>query len=126
MKLFWDKPNLPVEWWLGGGLPLNPFLHALVVLYLVERLRPKEPVLPPVELFQQSGMCDFLEWSLMRSWMVSWLSYLQWYCTIALSPGLTLHQLFEGGPVVTLHWNIKRKDSNLVRLGLQWKCYSLI
>lgn len=91
---------------------------------LVERLRPKEPVLPPVELFQQSGMCD--EWSLARAWMEEWLKSLSWYCTVALDPMVRISQLLEGGPVVPSKWNANREDVYLRRLGLIWKCRDLV
>lgn len=125
-RMNWDKPNLPVDWWLGDGQPLSPYVRARVVLYLLERFKPRAPVPPPVDLFMQPGMCDFLEWSLLRSWMVSWLHSLHWYCSVAMDPWVTISQLLEGGPVVCTHWNIKRKDENLVRLGLVWKCRSLV
>lgn len=101
---------------------MNPYLRARVVLYLQNRLRPREPVPPPVEYFQQAGMSDFLEWSLVRSWMEEWLQSLLWYCQVAMDPEVTVSQLIHGGPVVPSNLNSNRRDEVLVRLGLIWKC----
>lgn len=85
----------------------------------------KDLVRPPVELFEFEGMSDFLEWSLLRSWMEQWLNYLKWYCSVSVDPMVTLDQLLDA-PVVTYHWNIRRTDENLVRWGLLWQCYNLV
>lgn len=43
-----------------------------------------------------------------------------------MDPWVTLDQLFEGGLTVPSHWNPRREDKTLVRLGLIWKCYQLV
>lgn len=66
------------------GVPLNPYVHARLVNYLLHKFAIRDLVRPPVDLFQQKGMSDFLEWSTLRSWMEEWLHYLHWYCSTAL------------------------------------------
>lgn len=44
--------------------------------------------------FFQSGIKEFLEWSILRSWMKQWLRYCQWYCTVALLPDVTIDEFF--------------------------------
>ena len=60
------------------------------------------------------GMKDFLEWSSLRVWMKSWLSYCHWYYTTALSPDVGIEQFFSV-PVVNSSWKIVKKDKNLLR-----------
>jgi len=36
------KSQLPLEWWLGRGKPLNPYLKGIIVELLRKELRPKE------------------------------------------------------------------------------------
>lgn len=60
-------------------------------------------------------MKDMLEYTLLRSWMKSWLRLVRWYYAVAMSPDVTIQELLDGAPVVTTHWNLEQKDSNLVR-----------
>lgn len=46
-RTLWLKALLPIEWWLGNGLPLNPYLQAQAIHYLRKVRKPKEP--PPKE-----------------------------------------------------------------------------
>lgn len=48
----------------------------------------------PDDLFEMPGMKDFLEWSLLRAWVRSWLRYCRWYYMRALRPDVTIEQLF--------------------------------
>jgi hypothetical protein len=70
-------------------------------------------------------MKDFLEWSLLRNWVKSWLSYCQWYYGIALQPDVPLQEFFNA-PIVNTKWNIPSEDPNLVRYGLIWKIVDLV
>lgn len=58
-----------LEWWLGRGAPLNPYLRASIIHFLREEMRPKELRLIPDDLFATEKVKDFLEWSILRSWM---------------------------------------------------------
>lgn len=60
-KLLYDKSYLPVEYVLGGGRPLNPYLLGQIKRY-------------------------FLEYSLLIKTMGSWLNHRRWYCRILMDP----------------------------------------
>lgn len=51
-----------LEWWLGRGAPLNPYLRASIIHFLREEMRPKELRLIPDDLFATEKVKDFLEW----------------------------------------------------------------
>ena len=52
-----------------------------------------EKLFKPV--FEEEGMSDFLEWSLLRNWMEQWLNYLKRYCSVSVDPMVTLDQLLS-------------------------------
>lgn len=83
----------------------------MIIDHLRKGMRPK---LIPDELFVQTGMKDFLEWSSLRVWMKSWLRYCHWYYTTALSPDVGIEQFFSV-PEVNSSWKIVLKDQNLLR-----------
>lgn len=39
-RKIWDKPSLPIDLWLGQGMPLNPYLKGLVINRLREVYKP--------------------------------------------------------------------------------------
>lgn len=126
MALIWSKPSPPLNLWLGRGRPLNPYIHGYLVSHLIQKMKPRDLVLPQTGMFEQAGMGDFLEWSLVRCWVEDWLLWWKWYCVVALDPGVSVETLLEDAPVIPTHWLISRKDENLVRYGLTWKCYDMV
>lgn len=106
---------LPLLLWLGRGQPLSPYIVGYLVHFLRRKLSPRDLRPPPSSLFEQPGMGDFLEWSLLRSWMEEWLLLLKWYYCTALDDWVTLETLLEEAPVVTSGWNCNRKK---ILLGL--------
>ncbi|GFS28188.1 hypothetical protein Acr_15g0016270 [Actinidia rufa] len=90
-----------IEWWLGRGRPLNPYLRGLMIDYLRSVMKPKDLRLAPDEAFLTSGVKDFPEWSLVRRWVQGWLRYVHWYAGTASSPDVTLKAFFDA-PVVQL------------------------
>lgn len=117
---------LPIDWWLGCGKPLNPYINGLLVSYIRDQLKPKQLKGVPEEFFSQPGMAHFFEWSLTRSWMVQWLASVRWYCETALNPVVSIQSLIDTAPIVQDHWNLRRRDSSLFRFGLLWKCYDML
>ncbi|KAD4385733.1 hypothetical protein E3N88_25902 [Mikania micrantha] len=79
---------------------------------------PRELVLPPDELFETEESRYFLEYSLLYGWMRQCLNYLKWYHLTALSPWVTLEELFSG-PVVSHSWRMVAVDEDLVRFSLE-------
>lgn len=104
--------------WLGKGRPLSPEAHGRLVRLLRAKLKPRELVLPPDELFETEESRYFLEYSLLYGWMRQWLNYLKWYHLTALSPWVTLEELFSG-PVVSHSWRMVAVDEDLVRFSLE-------
>lgn len=49
-----------------------------------------------------------------------WLTYVRWYCMVALSPDI--REFFEA-PIVSSSWKTVK---NLVRFGLMWGLYDLV
>lgn len=97
-----EKSRLPLDLWLGRGRPLNPYLRGLLINVLINEMRPKQLVVAPEDCFEQPGMNDFLEWSVLRNWVSQWLKYLKWYCIV--SP---IDRFFDA-PVVETSWKIRR------------------
>ncbi|GKE49774.1 hypothetical protein Tco_1481032 [Tanacetum coccineum] len=63
------SPSYPLYFWLGKGRPLSPEAHVRLVRLLRAKLKPRELVLPPDELFETEESRDFLEYSLLYGWM---------------------------------------------------------
>ncbi|KAI3671369.1 hypothetical protein L2E82_53357 [Cichorium intybus] len=112
------SPSYPLDFWLGKGRPLSPEAHGRLVRLLRAKLKPRELVLPPDELFETEESRYFLEYSLLYGWMRQWLNYLKWYHLTALSPWVTLEELFSG-PVVSHSWRMVAVDEDLVRFSLE-------
>ena len=92
-----------LELWLGGGLPLNPYLRFVVWDKITSQLRPKDLRVTPAELFVTEKVNDFQEYTTLRSWVAQWIRYCHWYYTVAVDPWVKLDSLFEG-PVCTTSW----------------------
>lgn len=46
----YGSTKLPLEWWIGRGKPLNPYLKGRIVFYLLKEFKPKEIRLFPEQL----------------------------------------------------------------------------
>jgi len=88
------KPNsgcpLAFEFWLGGGIPLDPYLEGRLKARLIEAIKPKDIKLPKGKWYLDGLLSDdeyeILERTTLRSWMESWLAWVLWYNTVALNP----------------------------------------
>lgn len=126
-----SKPDsgcpLAFEFWLGGGIPLNPYLIGRLRDRLLQEVKPKELRLPNWE-GEDSGSfsedyIELLERTTLRSWTKEWLRWVSWYATVACDPNTRLRALLEF-PLIETYW--KRRGSNqtaLIRYGLSWKLY---
>ncbi|KAJ4951969.1 hypothetical protein NE237_028801 [Protea cynaroides] len=108
-----EKPvkgsNYPLEFWMSRGYPMGPYLRGLYMsAYIREHIKPKELQWIPDE-FTFDGEVEFLERTMVRNWVQSWLKYLYWYHTTAWNDEATLEELFQP-PVVEVHW--KARDVN--------------
>lgn len=55
-----QKGQLPVDLWLGRGLPLNPYLRATLIHKIRERIKPVSLRVPPDGYFVTSNVKVFL------------------------------------------------------------------
>jgi len=114
-----------LEWWLGRGPTRYPYLRAYIIHFLREEMRPKELRLIPDDLFATEKVKDFLEWSILRSWMKEWLAYSHRYYGTAMQPDVQISSFFDTA-VLMRSWRIEPKDANLTRFGLMWRVYDLV
>jgi len=96
---------------------LDPYVKGAL---LRRELKPKQLRLPPDEVHLGPGAVDFLEWSILRRYVHTWLEYLAWYAQQSVHPLLNL------GLMVQTSWKIKDEDPQLKRFGLLWKIFDLI
>lgn len=57
----WTKQRLPFYLLLGRGRPQHPYLKGLIIYYLRKEMRPNELTLIHDDLFEMSGMKDWLK-----------------------------------------------------------------
>jgi hypothetical protein len=69
------KDFLPLEWWIGRGKPLNPYLRGFILEMLRKELKPKELRVVPNEL-TFDGEQAISEYTLLHNWMKEWLKAL--------------------------------------------------
>lgn len=128
LRVIASKPfrtgSLPLEWWLGRGSPLNPYLKGLMINYLRRELRPKEIRLVPGELVFD-GEREILERTVIRNWVAQWLKWVSWYHVVAMSPDATIDQLIYDAPICATSWKRSEFDPNRFKFGLIWKLYDM-
>ncbi|KAH0705873.1 hypothetical protein KY285_012221 [Solanum tuberosum] len=76
--------------------PLNPYLKAKIIDYLREAVKPEQ-----IQIFTKDL-----------------------YDTVALSPDVTIDQLFDV-PMCATSWKRSNKDYELIKFGYVWKCYDM-
>lgn len=115
--------HFPLEFWIGRGNPLNPYLRAKLITFLLRELKPKEFKLFPQEMVFD-GEREILERTVLFGWMKQWLRWVSWYYTEALSPDVTIDQLLNA-PYCSTSWKRSNLDINLFKFGLVWKLYDM-
>lgn len=71
MRIKKDFPSM--EWWLGRGYPLDPYLKGVMVDYLRSAMKPKDLRIPPEDVLMTSNTEELLEYSLLQRWLKKWL-----------------------------------------------------
>ena len=118
--------QLPLEWWIGRGQPINPYLKGIIVDRLRKELKPKELRVVPEEVVF-SAEREILERTVIHNWMKQWLKWCHWFFTLALSPNPSLAELVVLCPnvIVTRGWRpitvLERKYSRNSKY--YWKCW---
>lgn len=85
-------------------------------------MRPKQLSLPPEEVQLGPGAVDFLEYSMLRRWVSSWLRYYSWYASQSVNLGASW---FEG-PQITNSWQVKDENPELVKFGIFFQLFDLV
>lgn len=116
--------QLPLDLWLGDGLPLNPYLKARLVEVLRKHFRPRDLKLP-AEGFLAEEEDELVESTVTLNWVKSYLRYLHWYCTVALSLDPPLQAFFDA-PVLETSWRRSNKNEMLIRFGVLWRLYDTV
>lgn len=88
-------------------------------------MKPKDLSLIPDQVFLGENPKDFLEWTMLRAWVIKWLTYCHWYFGTAMSLDVRLDSFFEA-PVYVRHWMANGKSEELIRFGLLWRLYDVV
>ena len=115
--------RLPTELWIGRGSPLNPYLRAGLIVYLLRELKPKQIQLFPDELVFD-GEREILERTVVHRWMKQWLSWVSWYHKVACDPNISIDQLLDA-PICAVSWKRQNFYPNRFKFGLVWKLYDM-
>lgn len=83
LKVIFRKTKQPMEFTLGRGRPLNPYLRGILYQEVLQKMAPKDLILPPDDLFEVPGMIDIYEHTRVDGTMVD-------LCTLVLQGGLLL------------------------------------
>jgi hypothetical protein len=114
---------LPLEWWIGRGKPLNPYLRGIIVSLILKELKPKELVLLPEDQSSEEDRV-FAEYTLVRNWLQSWLLWYKWYALASSDPAPSLEMLFSA-PMVSTSWKRSNKNNDIKKFGLLYKVYDI-
>lgn len=110
----------PLEFWLGRGYPLNPYLKGHLIFLLRTLLKPRELKVIPEDLMSEDDL-QFLERTMLRHWVLQWLKLVSWYYTVLASDYVTIEEALSG-PVVATDWRAQKDvNSALLKYGLLWK-----
>lgn len=117
---------LAFEFWLGGGIPLCPYLSGRLRARILNEVKPKDIKLPIGTWYLDGLVTDaefeLLERTTLRSWMEKWFSWLFWYHSVALNPSTRISVLFDY-PVVERSWkrtNVNHELSYYHYLIIKW------
>lgn len=127
MRLSALQPSISMRCKLGlaMGKALDPSVWGLAVWHLLEYFAPKDPILPPPEVFAYPGMMDFCEYSLYQGWMRSYLAYLKWYALVFSSPTVDLDD-FLSPPVYVRTWFRPSTDFDQFKFGVMFRMYDFV
>ncbi|KAG6467802.1 hypothetical protein ZIOFF_074318 (mitochondrion) [Zingiber officinale] len=111
--------SLPLDLWLGRGLPLNPYKKGIIVERALSRFKPKQLVLPPEESLWYSEESAFLEETLYHDWIKEWLRWVQWHCELSSEYDPSLEVLFNP-PIVPHTYKRNVPNQNEMKYGFLW------
>ncbi|KAK1592423.1 hypothetical protein Q3G72_024623 [Acer saccharum] len=115
--------SLPLEYWLGRGSPLNPYLKGTLVSHMLKAFKPKA-MKPIPDRFVFDGEKEILERTVTHNWMCQWLSWVLWYHTILMEPDPTLESLLAA-PITATSWRRSELNPKWFQFGLVWHLYDM-
>ncbi|KAI4295029.1 hypothetical protein MLD38_040700 [Melastoma candidum] len=116
--------ELPLEWWIGRGKPLNPYLRGRIVECLFAELEPEQLSMFPDDMVTDAQR-EHLERTLLYQWMLLWLRWIKEYHLLKMKRDVNLSDFFNQ-PICQTSWKPKEVyDINQYRFGILWKCYDL-
>lgn len=117
-KYAWN-PNLPIEWWIGGGKPLSPYIHGVILEMVKETLKPRD-LRVPSWFYKDDMRVELDERRLLHGWMSVWLEANRRYFILVQSGEVSLNAYFDL-PMVSCDWKA-RFDEDRFKFGFFWKC----
>lgn len=121
-KLTHQEGQLPLDFWIGRGLPLNPYLKGKIIDFLRKEFKPKEIRIPPEGLLFD-GEVEICERTVLRGWMEQWLKWNRWYYLVALSDSITIEDLMAA-PICATMW-YRKLVNPITKFSAIWKCYDM-
>lgn len=109
--------RLPIEWWIGDGLPLYPYLFGELVQVVRESTKLVQLRLLHPTRFASEGESHIVENTLLRNWMDQWLRYLMWYVVMQNNFDPTLESLLEGPYVASSPYRDEVDVKEFLRRG---------
>lgn len=116
--------HYPLEWWIGRGNPINPYLKGQIVAMLRKEFQPKDIRLVPSDLFSGDGEEWMAEYTTYRSWITSWLKWTKWWVSVCADPNPSIRELFNA-PIMQTYFKAKNQDTDRIKFGLIWRCYDM-
>jgi hypothetical protein len=118
MYMLFQMKELPAELSISVvlGRVLPPEVVGRMIFRLIEKMKPKDLIVPPPEVHPYPAMGDYLEYTLMQSWMKQYLTYLKWYALLIQGP-CNLRD-FLNAPVYENNWYTRRVDQEWQRFGI--------
>ena len=120
-----SSKDLSLDWFLGRGKPLNPYLKGFLFRKILSFLKPKDIKVAPDWCYDSYSMLFGAERLLVSSWLSQWLAYLKWYTEACQDNSGRLEILFEA-PIVSSSWKVVREEPAWVRFGFLWKLYDFV
>lgn len=109
--------RLPIEWWIGDGLPLYPYLFGELVQVVRESTKLVQLRLLHPTRFASEGESHIVENTLLRNWMDQWLRYLMWYVVMQNNFDPTFESLLEGPYVASSPYRDEVDVKEFLRRG---------
>jgi hypothetical protein len=114
------KKGESLDWWIGGFKPINPYIKGVLLSFLLEKMRPKNLVLPPSPGVVTEDQVWWLEVTLYQSWTSQWLKWLLWHTKLAMEPDPSFSDLLDA-PICATTWARNRQEPDLIKYGLLWR-----